>query len=400
MSAELKRALYNISALADLGQEITSENAFHEKIQAVFYVITGTFLANKGAILFYDKPSKKLDTLTKKGFTSADLEQLAPEELMQLGKNEPCLINGAPFLAVVGAEVLVPLWVRDQFIGALLLGGKLTAGPYTPEDLELLNIIATQIAITLNHHSLFMDLSDKLEENKRLYEEMRRIYHGTLQAFAAAIDAKDAYTQNHSQRVAKYSAAIARELGWNDHDIEGIYVAGYLHDVGKLAISNDLLNKVAPFTPEERAEIRKHSTLSHNIAVKINFPWKNVEDMVWHHHERLDGQGYPDELGREALSDGVRIITLADSFDAMTSQRPYRKKMDVQTALTELKKCLDSQFDNKIMLVLCRVLDKEIKGELPEPEILPNLDKNSDLTIISALLEGIIAELSATQSAA
>jgi putative nucleotidyltransferase with HDIG domain len=400
MSTELKRALYNLSALADLGQEITSENAFHEKMQAVFYVITGTFLANKGAILSYDRSSKKLDALTQKGFTSADLVHLGAEELMALEKNEPCLAKDALFLAVIGAEVLVPLWVRDQFIGALLLGDKVTAGSYTPEDLELLKIIATQIAITLNHHSLFIDLSDKLEENHRLYEEMRRIYHGTIQAFAAAIDAKDAYTQNHSHRVAKYSSAIARELGWNDHDIEGIYVAGYLHDVGKLAISNELLNKVGPFTPEEVEEIRKHSTLSHNIAAKINFPWKNVEDMVWHHHERLDGHGYPDELGRESLSDGVRIITLADSFDAMTSKRPYREKMDVQTALVELKKCLNSQFDNKIMLVLCKVLDKEIKGELPEPEILPNLDKNSDLTIISSLLEGIIAELSATQSAA
>jgi len=400
MSSELKKALYNISALADLGQEITSENAFHEKMQAVFYVITGTFLANKGAILSYDRSLKKLDTLTQKGFTSADLAHLGPEELTALGKNEPCLVKDALFLAVVGAEVLVPLWVRDQFIGALLLGDKVTSTPYTPEDLELLRIIATQIAITLNHHTLFMDLSEKLEENQRLYEEMRRIYHGTIQAFAAAIDAKDAYTQNHSHRVAKYSSAIARELGWNDHDIEGIYVAGYLHDVGKLAISNDLLNKVGPFTPEEIEEIRKHSTLSHNIAAKIKFPWKNVEDMVWHHHERLDGHGYPDALVREDLSDGVRIITLADSFDAMTSKRPYREKMDVQTALTELRKCLYSQFDTKILLVLCKVLDKEIKGELPEPEILPNLDKNSDLTIISSLLEGIIAELSPTQGAA
>jgi putative nucleotidyltransferase with HDIG domain len=400
MSTELKKALYNLSALADLGQEITSESAFQEKMQAAFYVITGTFLANRGAILSYDPSTKKLDALTKKGFEPTDLEPLAPEKLVLLGKNEPCLIKDAPSLAVTGAEVLVPLWVRDQFIGALLLGGKLTAGPYTPEDLELLKIIATQMAITLNHHSLFMDLSDKLDENHRLYEEMRRIYHGTIQAFAAAIDAKDAYTQNHSHRVAKYSSAIARELGWSEHDIEGIYVAGYLHDVGKLAISNDLLNKVAPFTPEEIAEIRKHSTLSHNIAAKIKFPWKNVEDMVWHHHERLDGHGYPDSLMREDLSDGVRIITLADSFDAMTSKRPYREKMDVQSALTELRKCLYSQFDNKIMLVLCKVLDKEIKGELPEPEILPNLDKNSDLTIISSLLEGIIAELSATQGAA
>lgn len=394
MSTELKKALYNISALADLGQAITSENDFHEKIQSVLYVITGTFPANKGALLFYDKPTNKLNTLTQKGFAPADLDRLNPEELMSLGRNEPYLIGDDLVLAVAGAEILTPLWVRDEFIGALLLSGKLTVGPYTLEDLELLNIIANQIAIALNNHSLFMDLSDKLEENRRLYEEMRHIYHGTLQAFAAAIDAKDAYTKNHSHRVAKYSAAIARELGWDEHEIEGMYVAGYLHDVGKLAISNTLLNKVTPFTPEERAEIRKHSTLSHNITAKIKFPWKNVEDMVWHHHERLDGRGYPEALAQESLSDGVRILSLADSFDAMTSQRPYREKMDVQSAIGELRKNLESQFDHKVMLVFCKVLDKEIKGELPEPDILPHLDRDSDLSVISALLEGIIAELS------
>ncbi|MDP2854486.1 MAG: HD domain-containing protein [Smithellaceae bacterium] len=394
MSTELKKALYNISALADLGQAITSENDFHEKIQSVLYVITGTFLANKGALLFYDKTTNKLSTLTQKGFAPADLNRLNPKELMSLGRNEPYLIGDDPVLAVAGAEILTPLWVRDEFIGALLLSGKLTVGPYTLEDLELLNVIANQIAIALNNHSLFMDLSDKLEENRKLYEEMRHIYHGTLQAFAAAIDAKDAYTKNHSHRVAKYSAAIARELGWDEHEIEGMYVAGYLHDVGKLAISNTLLNKVTPFTPEERAEIRKHSTLSHSITAKIKFPWKNVEDIVWHHHERLDGRGYPEALAQESLSDGVRILSLADSFDAMTSQRPYREKMDVQSAIGELRKNLESQFDHKVMLVFCKVLDKEIKGELPEPDILPHLDRDSDLSVISALLEGIIAELS------
>jgi putative nucleotidyltransferase with HDIG domain len=394
MSTKLEKALYNISALADLGQAITSENDFHEKIQSLLYVITGTFLANKGAILFYDKSTNRLNTSTQKGFAQADLDRLNPEELMSLGRNEPCLIGNDPVLAVAGAEVLAPMWVRHDFIGALLLSGKLTVGPYTPGDLELLSVIANQIAIALNNHTLFMDLSDKLEDNRRLYEEMRRIYHGTLQAFAAAIDAKDAYTKNHSHRVAKYSVAIARELGWNEHEIEGMYVAGYLHDVGKLAISNALLNKVTPFTPEEREEIRKHSTLSHNITSKIKFPWKNVEDMVWHHHERLDGRGYPDALAQESLSDGVRILTLADSFDAMTSQRPYRKKMDVQSAIAELRKNLDSQFDNKVMLVFCKVLAKEIKGELPEPDILPHLDRDSDLSVITDLLEGIIAELS------
>ncbi|MDP2269001.1 MAG: hypothetical protein Q8K46_07520, partial [Deltaproteobacteria bacterium] len=189
MSTQLKKALYNISALVDLGQAITSVNDFQDKIQSALYVITGTFLAKKGAILSYDKSTNRLNTLIQKGFARDDLDRIKPEELISLGKNEPCLIGYDPVPPVAGAEILTPLWVRDEFIGALILGGKLTVGPYTLEELELINVIANQIAIVINNHALFMDLSEKLEENRRLYEEMRHIYHGTLQAFAAAIDA-------------------------------------------------------------------------------------------------------------------------------------------------------------------------------------------------------------------
>src|ERR1039458_3068648 len=124
--------------------------------------------------------------------------------------------------ADAGAEILVPLWVRDEFIGTIVLGSKFTGEPYNSDDFELLKIISTQIAVALNNHALFMNLSAQMEKNLKLYEEMRLIYHDTIQAFATAIDAKDPYTRNHSQRVARYAVAIARELGWSELDIEGI----------------------------------------------------------------------------------------------------------------------------------------------------------------------------------
>jgi hypothetical protein len=405
VSLELKRALYNISALADLGQEVTSEKTFSDRIQSALYSVMGTFLSNKGAIFWLEKGKEKFVRVAHKGLDESGTTVIGGAHLLSLQKDEPCLIDVLKdaadlprslrkALAAADAEVLMPLWVRDEFIGLLILGGKFSAEAYTADDFEILKVVAHQIAITLNNHALFLDLSDKVDENKRLYEEMRRIYHDTIQAFAAAIDAKDPYTRNHSQRVAKYSVAIGRELGWDDASIEGIYIAGFLHDVGKLVISNDILNKKETLTEKELRELRRHPSLSYKILSNIKFPWKDVVKMIKHHHERLDGTGYPAALTTEELSDGVKVLSLADSFDAMTSERAYRNKMDLQGALEELKRCLGTQFDGRIVAAFCRVLEKEIKGELPEPNILPHLDPDFDPSVISGLLEALVAELS------
>ncbi len=405
MSAELKRALYNISALADLGQEITSEKNFSLKIQSVLYVIMGTFLVNKGAILWYDKSTGKIIPIAQKGFNESESPTLITNmgQVLAMRRNEPYLSTDDSLSSVLpleealiraGAEIFMPLWVKEEFIGAIVLSNKFTAEPYGLEDLELLKVIANQIAITINNHMLFLDLYEQLDKNRTLYEEMRLIYHDTIQAFAAAIDAKDVYTKNHSQRVAKYAVAIGRELGWNESDIEGLYIAGFLHDVGKLIISNDLLNKKETLTEKDIRELRRHPTLSYKILSKIKFPWKDVAPMIRHHHEKLDGSGYPGALTRNDLSDGVKILTLADSFDAMTSERAYRGRMDLGEALEELKRCLDTHFDGKIVGAFCRVLEKEIKGELPEPNVLPHLEKDFDASVITGMLEAIIQELS------
>ncbi len=405
MSLELKRALYNISSLADLGQEVTSKKNFNDRIQSVLYVIKGTFLVNKGIIFWYDRKEDKIMPIAHTGFEKTGLPspRIGKEYLHQFGKNEPYLFADMPanvsaqlpeIFGDAGLEILVPLWVRDEFIGSIVLGGKFTGEPYNTDDFELLKVIANQMAVALNNLSLFTHLSEHMEKNRKLYEEMRRIYHDTIQAFAAAIDAKDPYTRNHSQRVARYAVAIAKELGWSDPDIEGIYVAGFLHDVGKLVISNDLLNKKEALTPGEIGELKSHPSLSYKILSNINFPWKDVVTIIRHHHERLDGTGYPGALTGSELSDGVKILTLADSFDAMTSERSYRSRMDLGGALEELRRCLGTQFDPGIVAAFCRVLEKEIKGELPDPDILPHIDDNFDPSLITGLLEALIRELS------
>jgi putative nucleotidyltransferase with HDIG domain len=406
MNTELKRILYNITALADLGEEITSEKSFNEKIRSVLYVVSGTFLAVKGAIFIYDGEGGALVPIALKGWSEADLESLTLDFQEPLKRNEAYLLGGGngdfavlsleatSSLRDGGAEVFVPLWARDEFIGALVLSDKFTSEEYSAEDLELLRAISSQIAIAIQNHNFFTDLSANLEKNKKLLEDMRLIYHDTIQAFAAAIDAKDVCTRHHSHRVAKYVVAIARELDWSAEDVEGIYIAGLLHDVGKIIIHDRILSKGSALTEEEIREIRQHPRISYDIISKIRFPWKDVVQSVKHHHERPDGNGYPDALLDAELSEGAKILSLADAFDAMTTDRPYRAAMGLKEAIDELRRCLGTQFDPRIMNAFCKALDKEIKGELPDPNILPNLNGDFDTSVITDLLEATILELS------
>lgn len=403
---KLDKVLYSIAALVDLGDETASSEEFRKKMRTVLHVTMGTFLAHGGALFSFDKDRQTLVPIASRGFKGLRASMADPAGLAKY-RNRPFKAGaaarpGGAFHAKLenaGAELFMPLFAREGLVGLIALSGKFTGEPYTKGDFELLKVIASQIAITLQNHTLFLHLTEKLDENKKLYDEMRVIYNDTIQAFAAAIDAKDVYTKNHSSRVAKYVVAIAKELGWNEMDTEGIYIAGLLHDVGKIVISDEILKKQTPFTPEEIVEIKRHPALSYNILSKIKFPWKDVVDTIRHHHERLDGKGYPDAITNSSLSDGAKILTLADSFDAMTQDRPYRKKLDLHVAIDELRRCLGTQFDNSIMDAFCAVLEKEIKGQLPEPDILPHLTQDFDPSVITTMLEAIREELSGGRSA-
>lgn len=402
----LKRLIFNISSLVDLGQEVTSSKSFNEKMKTTLYVVTGMFSVPKAAMFIYNSNYGRLKLFTHKGLKEADGINLhiKTRHIKIFKKNEACDIkeikndsfyeqNKEAFKRLK-AKTFIPLFAKNEFVGAITLGKRLSRVSYLQSERDMLKVIANQMSITLHNSSLFKKLTHKVNENRRLYESMRHIYRDTIQAFAAAIDAKDAYTKNHSHRVAKYSVAIARELGWREKDIEGIYVAGLLHDIGKIIIDKEVINKGKDLSEMELSEIKRHPQISYDILSKIKFPWKDCVDFIRHHHERVDGKGYPDSLMGNDLSDGVKILTLADAFDAMTTDRPYREKLPLTDVLMEVQRCLGTQFDDKISQVFFRVLQKEISGELKELQILPHLDKDFDPAIITTLLESITTELS------
>jgi putative nucleotidyltransferase with HDIG domain len=372
---DLKRLLFSVSALVDLGQEITSAKDFPEKMRTALHVVSGMLSVPRAALLVHDARLGELEYVTGKGMEVRDPLRF-PFPLRQIRKfasNEPFDIKelrDTPFyrdnagqLARLHVKTIVPLFTKDEFVGVMTLGKRLSRDRYLRSERDVLKVAAHQLAVTLHNARLFAELAEKAEETQRLYREMRQIYRDTIQAFAAAIDAKDEYTRNHSFRVAHYAAAIARELKWDDHDVEAIYVAGLLHDIGKIIIDNRLINKGGDLTQQEREAIRRHPEVSYDILTKIKLPWKQVAHFIRHHHERPDGSGYPDSLADEDLSDGAKILALADAFDAMTTDRPYRAKLRVNEAVREIKRCTGTQFDRRISDVFLGILRRELNSE-------------------------------------
>jgi putative nucleotidyltransferase with HDIG domain len=176
-----------------------------------------------------------------------------------------------------------------------------------------------------------------------LYIEANNKYVQTVDALMRAVEARDKYTEGHSQRVAQISEVIARELKYNDFKIEHLKIAALLHDVGKIGIDDYILNKAGKLTDEEYNTIKGHPEIGYNILKEID-GFKNIVNIVKHHHERYDGFGYPDKKKAEELNMDVFIIQLADSIDAMATDRPYRKALSQEEILDEVRKCRGGQF--------------------------------------------------------
>jgi len=216
--------------------------------------------------------------------------------------------------------------------------------PFTQEKVQSVAGMASHIAVAIGRSDLY----------DRLYQS----YAQTTRAMAQAIDAKDPYSRGHSKGVAKIAVEIAKELGMSADEIRGIEIAAYLHDVGKIGISEELLRKPVMLSHEERQILETHPTLSAQILSPIEFPWPVLE-AVAHHHERFIGEGYPDKIKAEEIPLGARILAVADAFEAMTSDRPYRSALSKSEAAKEIRRESGSQFDPKVVEALLRVVEKE-----------------------------------------
>ena len=192
----------------------------------------------------------------------------------------------------------------------------------------------------------------------KLYMNMQREHLGVIQALASAVEARDPYTEKHSKRMAEYAMATAREMRLSMYDSQVVRYAAILHDIGKIGVSDYILSKPGDLTKEEKKKMQKHSQIGADIVTQID-SFKEASKLVYHHHERYNGQGYPEGLRGEDIPLGARIIAVVDAYDAMTSRRPYRKAYSREEAVAELKKNIGTQFDGKVVEAFLRVIERD-----------------------------------------
>lgn len=191
-----------------------------------------------------------------------------------------------------------------------------------------------------------------------LYTKMRKVYLDTIRALAAAIDAKDPYTKGHSERVSKNAVALAQEMNLPDREIENIEYSALLHDVGKIGIEDSILRKKDKLTDQEFKKIKEHTIMGANIIEPVDF-LKNSYKAIYHHHERYNGNGYPDGIKEEEIPLSAKIIAVADSYDAMGSDRPYRKKLSKDKIIKEIKEQSGKQFDPNVVKAFLSILERK-----------------------------------------
>ena len=267
------------------------------------------------------------------------------------GDELPLLVNDAPETEMLPPEIrsalLVPMKIRQKVFGVLTAAVGDGAARFSEKDLYYLSYIARNAA-----HAI---------ENLALYENIYQNLFSTLYAFVNALEARDPYTQQHSERVARLAILIGREMQCTPEELDILHFSGHLHDIGKIGIRDDILLKSGGLTAEEYEKIKKHPQIGANIVGQLGL-WDREKDIIRYHHEHFDGTGYPQGLVGEAIPFLSRVLAVADVFDAMASGRAYRKKIEETLVLDMIRKRAGTHFDPQVVAVLVNLFEE---GRIP-----------------------------------
>ncbi len=350
----IDQRIFELLSMVDLTKKIRDHESYAELVSHIVPLVHNLVHFEKGVFYEYDPDTEML--IPRSLFGVKDTPALRSGESISgyvFDKSKPTIINRLSshvFFNEVNKEkfikyafIAVPFVTPEKKFGVLTISRHKEEEEFSVEQLYLIRILSSFLLDSL--------------ETKKLYFKLERSYFETVSALATALEAKDPYTRGHSERVKFYSIGITQELDLDKQQIQDIKYAAILHDIGKIGISEFIITKPGRLTSTEYDIIKAHPEIGADILSSIDFLQEACQ-YVKYHHEKLDGSGYYEKKEGEYPWEAT-VINMADSFDALTSDRPYRKAIHPEIALKELKKSINKQFDQKIFDAMIKFLKKE-----------------------------------------
>jgi len=347
----IEEKVEKLALLSKLSQILNSTLDQQEVRRRAMEAVTRLMRGEVGSLLLVDEEKQQLYFEVALGDREEDIKKIA----LNLGEGiagwvaqngEPLIVNAPEedprFFKGVDERtefktrnlICAPVKVKEKVVGVLEAINKQGEEDFNGEDLSLLISLADQVAIAL--------------DNARLYQELEEMFFQTAESLATAIEKRDPYTGGHTKRVTSYSLAIAKYLPLSLAERKCLRIASVLHDIGKIGIEDQILRKPERLSPEEFNTIKHHSDMGAEIIEHIR-SLREIVPGVKYHHEQLNGSGYPHGLKGKDIPMLARIVSVADTYDAMTTDRPYRKALEKEVAVEELRKYAGTQFDKEVV---------------------------------------------------
>lgn len=358
--AEAKEKVERISAMADTAAAISSSLDVKRVLETVMTVAKDVIGAEASSIFMYDAEKNDFFFEVATGQAGEAVKQIrvpwgkgmvgwAAENMKTL--LVPDVTKDPRFYSKVDEKskfvtrnaISVPLRAKDRLIGVAQVLNKI-GDTFSQEDVELFETISRQAAVAI--------------ENAQLYTDLQDLFKSTIRTVVSLIDAKDDYTAGHSTRVTKYALMMADGIGYSPEDRNRLELGALLHDVGKIGMPDAILKKPSGLTDEEFAIVKYHPVKGAESLAPIK-QMKDIIPLVRHHHERLDGRGYPDGLAGNQISLDAQIVCIADAYDAMNSDRPYRKGLGMEESVRRLRQDAGTQFNPKLVEAFIKALEAE-----------------------------------------
>ena len=359
---ELRFQVYSLETLMGLSHQLNSSLEMGDLLNTLILSVVGQLRVGSACLFLTDQRETptRLEAWTYKGvkedlvraitfsYDGPFIRALIPSEgeegrpaRVTDFENDPALASAIGPLHAAGLTLVSPVLIRDRLSAVLAVGEKVSGQDFHSADLEMLKALSESAGIAI--------------ENARLFRDLQEAYVSTVRLLVSRIEEKDPYTHGHTERVAGYAVGIAKELGFRADEVQRIQFGAFLHDIGKVHTQDDILHKPGALTDEEWRLVKAHPVRGAEMLRGVKF-LERVTDMVRHHHERVDGRGYPDGLVGDQISLGAKIVNVADAFDAMTTDRPYRVGLTVDQAIAQMTEKAGTQFAAEIVEVFVNAL--------------------------------------------